>query len=268
MYKNASYTLAGGVALVTLINEIIWYFSESISNPAAPGFHYLSGLITPLLFLWCGILLRYALHKVFPPSWWIKAIVVCVTLFFLVNTFIHSGILPGDLALFFTMAGLGYLIPPKRLEKASEQSLWQICIPTLISIFCYVAIVVTRRRLLWGEVMPDYPDMEMVLEVLMDFAELGMLMLCMYFIIQIAFSKEGVAIGEKKWFRWVVIILSVLQLRNVLVFVGYWHWLELLVRTLVQPATVGLIYLICEGIGCLKLRADIRRIQKEMFEDN
>ena len=268
MYKNASYSLAGGVALVTLANEIIWYFSESISNPAVPGFHYLVGLITPLLCLWCGILIRIAFYKVFSPSWWIKTIVTCVTLFFLVNTIIHSGILPGDLALFLTMMGLGSLIPPKRLERASELSLWRISIPTLIAVFCYVAVVVTRRRLLWGDVMPDYPDMEMVLEVLMDFAELGMLMLCMYFIVQIAFSKEGVAIGEKKWVRWAVIILSVLQLRNVLVFIGHWHWFELMVRTLVQPATVGLIYLICKGVGRLKLRADIRRIQKEMFEDN
>lgn len=225
MYRNASYVIAGGVCFIWVLT----LFHNNLSawtEPLIPGFSSIRGLCIPTLCLWVGILIRYDLHQEHSPRWWLKGIALAATLGFMCAFILFMDEWDRHEYAYLDGAaiGFGYLISPSWLLELSKKTALNVLIPSLLSVFCYIAISVAKYRLLWGQLIPEHRDMEALLEDLMVCLEAGMVILCLYFIMQIAFSKESMNLGDKNWFRGVVAGGSVYIFLTSLVGFNPYYW--------------------------------------------
>ena len=76
----------------------------------------------------------------------------------------------------------------------------------LLSVFCYTAQTTVKNRLLWGAVIPEHPDMEIMMETILVNAEPLMVIITTYFVAQFAFSEVGQMLGSQVWFRGIVAV--------------------------------------------------------------
>lgn len=76
----------------------------------------------------------------------------------------------------------------------------------LLSVFCYTALTTAKNRLLWGAVIPEHPDMEIMMETILINAEPLMVIITTYFVAQFAFSEVGQMLGSQVWFRGIVAV--------------------------------------------------------------
>ena len=153
-------------------------------------------------------------------------------------------------ALYLSMAGIGFLIPPKILLSSSQNRGWLSLVMILLSVFCYTTLTTVKDRLLWGPVIPEHPDMELMMETILVNAEPLMVIIAIYFIAQFAFSEVGQKLGSLAWFRWVVAVpctyvflgyLSRLFTMRMFFFANHWVYYSPIMWFIVQPVTIYLV---------------------------
>ncbi len=76
----------------------------------------------------------------------------------------------------------------------------------LLSVFCYTALTTVKDRLLWGPIIPEHPDMELMMETILVNAEPLMVIIVTYFVAQFAFSSIAQNLGSQVWLRWIVAV--------------------------------------------------------------
>ena len=153
-------------------------------------------------------------------------------------------------ALYLSMAGMGFLIPPKTLLSSSQNRGWISLAMILLSLFCYTALTTAKDRLLWGPIIPEHPDMELMMETILVNAEPLMIIISIYFVAQFAFSKVGQMLGSLAWFRGIIAIpclyaflgyLCRLFTMRMFFFANHWVYYSPIMWFIVQPVTIYLV---------------------------
>lgn len=240
-FKNASFTLCGATSFLLLAQYIL----REVGSPGwlpVTGLGYVTCLCWHVLFFWAGMLLRQFLPR---PRWWIQLPVLAVAVFFLTRYQHYSATPYWTLPyLYFAVFGLGYIFPPKMLERLRKESGGIDFALLLASIFCCVAVTVSGARINWGSVFSyQYRDMERLIEWLLSVAEPLMVLLVAYFAARVSFSKEGLWLGSRPWFQTAATIAAAFLFlaSPATLLPGFSHrWVELL-RFLVQPISLYLI---------------------------
>lgn len=198
LYINASVIIGGALCAVLMMNNILGLMSNGSESSVFPGFGVMAGLCYPILYCWVGMLLRFWKQN---PKWWIQLIILGISIFCLYRYWHAADNWRFVGFLYFAMAGIGYLIPTKALVDSSRNRGWISLIMIAITAFCYTALTTAKNRLLWGRLMPEHEDMELMLETLLVIAEPLMLMVVAYFVGQFGFSRIAHDLGSKSWFR-------------------------------------------------------------------
>lgn len=263
-YKYASYLMAGLASLVLLLSTLFWRMGYD-GRSLVPGFHYLTGLAYPTLAAWVGILLRSRFNT---GKWWAH-----VPLLILAGAFITIYILlraklwwDARLYLCLAMIIIGYLVPPRELERLSENGGGNDLALLLITSFCYTAISVIKYRFQWGTIAPEHPDMEELIERLLVATEPLMVFTAVFFSVRVSFSRIGLLLGSKEWLQGILWVPSIIVFYFTLVnvisspsFARDTAWLVLGI----QPCTV---YLVVVAIRCAeKAMGKTQRTWKECF---
>lgn len=203
LYTNASVIIGGAICTVLMANNIIGRMSDWDQPSVFPGFRIMCGLCFPILYFWVGTLLRSWIKD---PKWWFK-ILIAVASIYSMYFYRHYAENWGYAdALYLAMAGIGYLIPPKILYSSFQNNGWLSLVMILLSVFCYTALTTAKNRLLWGAVIPEHPDMEIMMETILINAEPLMVIITTYFVAQFAFSEVGQMLGSQVWFRGIVAV--------------------------------------------------------------
>jgi hypothetical protein len=203
LYTNASIVIGGAVCAVMMANHFINQMSYYGQPSVVPGFRIMSYLCYPLLYYWAGMLLR-AWKK--DPEWWIQVIVAGVSLYCLYRYRHFAENWHYNSYLFFTMAGIGYLVPPGVYLGSSHNRGWISLLMAAMTAFCYTALATVKERLLWGPIIPGHPDMELMMETLLVNAEPLMVFIMTYFVMQFSFSRIAQKMGSLSWFRGIVAV--------------------------------------------------------------
>ena len=147
LYTNASVIIGGAICTVLMANNIIGRMSDWDQPSVFPGFRIMCGLCFPILYFWVGTLLRSWIKD---PKWWFK-ILIAVASIYSMYFYRHYAENWGYAdALYLSMAGIGYLIPPKILYSSFQNNGWLSLVMILLSVFCYTALTTAKNRLLWG----------------------------------------------------------------------------------------------------------------------
>ena len=252
-YKNASFLMAGGACLLMLaghlINKIVPF---PYSDPLVPGLGHLLGLCMPVLCLCFGLTLRMWLKN---PKWWLQTLIMCLAVFCLYKyrhlLFAYRMAFP---YLYTALICLGYLVPRRMICTAQRNRGWEYLAFMLLAAFCYTAAHVVESRLEWltGSYLPEHQDMLRLMLTLMKDVEPLMVILVLYFVLLFSFSKAGQWLGERDWFRGIVIVPAVyLFFVSISNLFFYTDWTNF-IRILVQPGTVGLAVLAAHGVKKLR----------------
>ena len=248
-YVSASF-LMGGAACAILLTSTILNRIGGTGTPVIPGFSYLAGLSWCLLFFWVGIILRGRWPK---TRTWIQVLLFCAVIF-LIYRYRHIAWITWETIPYIYLAciGLGFLSPPALLLHNRRQKGWMDFILTMISIFCYVSVAVARDRVSHDVFLLENEDMHHLLQWLLSNVEPLLLIVSLYFISSFSFSKAGLWIGKQRWFRLlsgvVCAIVFILCLGGLVSF-GLWGYgLVFLMRFMVLPGTVYLVYVIVRSI--------------------
>lgn len=239
-FKNASFMVCGATSFLLLAQYVLCEVGIPDVLPAT-GIGYVTGLCWHVLFFWAGLLLRQLLPN---PRWWIQLPVLAVVAF-LISQYLHYSAAYWTIScLYIAIFGLGYIFPPKMLERIGSESGWVDFVLLLASVFCSVAVSVSSNRINRGIVFGDqYQDMERLLEWLLSYAEPLMVLLVVYFATRVSFSKEGLWLGGRTWFQSAVAVIAAalffFSLGNVIP-IRLYRWVGLL-RFLVQPIPVYLL---------------------------
>ena len=211
-----------------------------------PGFGNMAGICYPILYLWFGMLLRVLKRD---PQWWLLLIVAGISAFCLYRYRHVTGNWRFSGFLYFTMAGIGYLVPPKTIKACSRNQGWISLALIAMSAFCYTALTTVKDRLLWGSIIPDHPEMEAMMELILINAEPLMAIIAAYFVAQFAFSHIAQDLGGKSWFRGIVAVPCVYVFLGTiprlfsfrpLFMINYVYYSPLL-WFIVQPITIYLV---------------------------
>lgn len=267
-YTNASVIIGGAVCAVMMANHFINQMSFYGQPSAVPGFRILSYLCYPLLYYWVGMLLR-AWKK--DPKWWIQVIVAGISLycFYRYRHFAENWHYTSYL--FFTMAGIGYLIPPKVYQNSSNNKGWISLVMAAITAFCYTAMTTVKDRLLWGPIIPEHPDMELMMETILVNAEPLMVFIMTYSVVQFSFSQVAQELGSQCWFRSIVAVPCVYMffasffrmITRMIILIDSIRFVSL-EWFIVQPITVYLVIIISRLIKERRKDKEERRDWKEL----
>lgn len=212
-YLNTSFIICGAVCLLRVFAHYV--FKYSVWNESTiPGLSALLALSYPLLYAWVGLLLR----KISSPKWWTQVLIMVLLAYCLYRYCDWNAHHWYAIHLHLAMMGLGYLIPPRELALESRKKGWIGLAMSLLSIFCFTAVVITKQRLLWGALMPEHQDMERLLEALMRITEPLLCILSAYLVIGFSFSGIAQKLGELKWVRILVKAACVLSFIYALLF--------------------------------------------------
>lgn len=212
LYTNASIIIGGAVCLVLMANNIIGRMSDWNEPSVFPGFRIMCGLCFPILYFWIGTLLR---NWIKDPKWWFQILIAGASIYGMYFYRHYAENWGYADALYLSMAGIGFLIPPKILLSSSQNRGWLSLVMILLSSFCYTALTTVKDRLLWGPIIPEHPDMELMMETILVNAEPLMVIVATYFVAQFAFSEVGQKLGSLVWFRRIVAVPCIY------VFLGY-----------------------------------------------
>ncbi len=247
-FKNASFTLCGATSFLLLAQYIL----REVGSPGwlpVTGLGYVTCLCWHVLFFWAGILLRQFLPR---PRWWIQLPVLAVAVFFLTRYQHYSATPYWTLPyLYFAVFGLGYIFPPKMLERLRKESGGIDFALLLASIFCCVAVTVSGARINWGSVFSyQYRDMERLIEWLLSVAEPLMVLLVAYFAARVSFSKESLWLGGRPWFQALATVAAsfffLASLANALPLYSH-RWVSAL-RLVVQPIFICLMVALVRAV--------------------
>lgn len=240
--RNASVLLAGCACLVPILARV--FYPDSLL-PIRGAWLALM-LVTPLLCLWCGMLLHYRVTG--KARVWFQAVagLVAAFMFYLSRHTVNAPGLSGQAAAYLFVFFLGVVLPWDHLRENGDHVGAKSAVLCVLTALTYTAIYVVWQRL--GYTMqPRFADMEQFLLVLTT----NMLPLAMIppllFAVEFAFSKAGQWIGSRKWFLWLAVPAALVC------FLGAWtqrpHLFSLdlswetayLIRILVQPVSVYLV---------------------------
>lgn len=203
LYPNASVIIGGGICVLLMANSIFGKMSNGDEPSLIPGLSTMVGLCFLILCFWAGMLLRTIILN---PKLWQKILLAGIALLCLYG-YRHASEDWGYAdALYASMAMIGFLIPPQTLLSASRNKGWISLILLAVSAFCYTALVTVEDRLLWKAVIPEHPDMELMLEKILINAEPFMVIVVTYFAVQFAFSEIAQKLGAQIWFKGVAIV--------------------------------------------------------------
>ena len=148
------------------------------------------------------------------------------------------------------MIGVGYLTSPLDFSVDTQKKGWGSLSLVLFSVFCYAAVAVVKQRLLWGNLMPEHSDMELLLEALSRMTEPILCIISACFILHFSFSSIAQYLGSKKWVRIITFIACLMSLlfalRFCLSFIYRWNMMMAgvyyspLLMLAVQPLNVFL----------------------------
>jgi hypothetical protein len=247
LYTNASVIIGGAVCTVLMANNIIGRMSDWNQPSVFPGFRIMCGLCFPILYFWVGTLLRAWIKD---PKWWFQILLAGASIYCMYFYRHYAENWGYADALYLSMAGIGFLIPPKILLSSYQNRGWISLVMILLSAFCYTALTTVKDRLLWGPVIPEHPDMELMMETILVNAEPLMVIIAIYFVAQFAFSEVGQKLGSLAWFRWVVAVpctyvflgyLSRLFTMRMFFFANHWVYYSPIMWFIVQPVTIYLV---------------------------
>lgn len=248
-YLNASIVICGAVCLIRTVGQILFQLQDWNKPMMVPGLNFMIDLCYPILFTWIGLLIR-GTHK--ESKWWIQLIVATISVICLIRYCSWTADHWFSIHLDATMLGLGYLIPSAELKEDEKSSGLLKLIMLIISVFCFTAVLVIKQRLSFGDVMPDHPNMESLLEALARITEPLLAILSAYFVIHLSFSSYAQTIGAIKWIRIFTLVVCLysflLSLRFVLITLFRWQYMAgyvyyyPLTFVLAQPITIYLIY--------------------------
>ena len=263
LYTNASVIIGGAVCAVLMANSLFGRMSDWNEPSVFPGFRIMCGLCFPILYFWVGMLLRRKIQK---PKWWFQVLLAGVAVFCLYR-YRHFAENWGYAdALYIATALIGFIIPPKILLSAAQNKGWISLILICLCAFCYTALTTVKDRLLWGPIVPEHPDMELMMETILVNAEPLMVIITIYFVAQFAFSEVAQRLGSQTWFRGIVAVPCIYC------FLGYFSRLftmrmfglainyvfySPLMWFIVQPITIYLI------VFCSKLIKERRKSKEE-----
>lgn len=246
IYTNASVIIGGAICSVQMANSIIARLSDWDEPSVFPGFGIMCGVCFPILYFWVGTLLRAWIKD---PKWWLQVIVAGLTIYGLYFYRHYAENWGYADALYLSMAGVGFLIPPKILLSSTQNRGWISLGMILLSVFCYTALTTVKDRLLWGPIIPEHPDMELMMETILVNAEPLMVIIVTYFVAQFAFSSIAQNLGSQVWLRWIVAVpclytfigyLSRLLPRPFYSAINYVYYSPLM-WFIVQPITIYLV---------------------------
>lgn len=208
LLRNATLVVFGGVCVVLLANHIINRMSGWNEPSVFPGFRIMSLLCFPVLYFWLGMLLRFWKEN---PKWWIQVLVLGISLSCLYRYRHHAGNwwFIGNLC--FSVMGFGYLLPPKKVIPAMQDAGWISLLMLLLSVFCYTTIATVKDRLLWRSLIPEHPDMELMMETILVNAEPLMTLVVLYFVVQFAFSRISQFLGAQHWFKGLIAVPCIIN---------------------------------------------------------
>ncbi len=269
LYTNASIVIGGAVCAVMMANHFINQMSYYGQPSVVPGFRIMSYLCYPLLYYWAGMLLR-AWKK--NPEWWIQVIVAGVSLYCLYRYRHFAENWHYNSYLFFTMAGIGYLVPPGVYLGSSHNRGWISLLMAAMTAFCYTALATVKERLLWGPVIPGHPDMELMMETLLVNAEPLMVFIMTYFVMQFSFSRIAQKMGSLSWFRGIVAVPCVYMFFATLFRMITYRMVIMIDHVcfitlewfIVQPMTVYLVVFLSRLIRERRKDKEERRSWKEL----
>ena len=235
-----------------------------------PGFRIMCGLCFPILYFWVGTLLRTWIKD---PKWWFQILIAGATIYGMYFYRHYAENWGYADALYLSMAGMGFLIPPKILLSFSQNRGWLSLLMILLSAFCYTALTTVKDRLLWGPIIPEHPDMELMMETILVNAEPLMIVIAIYFVAQFAFSEVGQKLGSLVWLRWVVAVpciyvflgyLSRLFTMRMFFFANHWVYYSPIMWFIVQPVTIYLVVFLYRVIKERRKKKEERVSWKEL----
>ena len=256
-FKNASYTMCGLASALLMVQCILREIGPA-GALTVPGFRFVAGLCWFVFFLWAGMLLRQFLLK---PRWWVQMLILVAAVLCLYGYYTAQAYLK-PAYLYLTIFALGYLAPPKGLDNAGKASGGVEFAFLLVSVFCSVAVTVSEARIGSGTVFGEqYQDMEHLVEWLLNAAEPLLVLLVMYFVANVSFSKESLWMGGKTWFQTLATIAAAFVfLTNLADFHPlFFHRWTCVLRFLAQPISVFLLVVL--------VRAVLKLIYKERWVD-
>lgn len=267
---NAAVIIGGAICSVLMANNIIGRMSDWNQPSVFPGFRIMCGLCFPILYFWVGTLLRSWIKD---PKWWFKILIAGASIYSM-YVYRHYAENWGYAdALYLSMAGIGYLIPPKVLYSSSQNKGGLSLMMILLSAFCYTALTTVKDRLLWGPVIPEHPDMELMMETILVNAEPLMVIITTYFVAQFAFSEVGQKLGSLVWFRRIVAVpciyvflgyLSRLLTTRMFFFAISYVYYSPLMWLIVQPITIYLVVFLYRLIKERRKKKEERVSWKEL----
>ena len=271
IYTNASVIIGGAICTVLMANNIIGRLSDWDDPSVFPGFGIMCGVCFPILYFWVGTLFRTWIKD---PKWWLQVIVAGLTIYGLYFYRHYAENWGYADALYLSMAGIGFLIPPKILLSSTQNRGWISLGMILLSVFCYTALTTVKDRLLWGPIIPEHPDMELMMETILVNAEPLMVIIVTYFVAQFAFSSIAQNLGSQVWLRWIVAVpclytfigyLSRLLPRPFYFAINYVYYSPLM-WFIVQPITIYLVVFFIRMIRERRKKKEDRISWKELVK--
>ena len=140
-----------------------------------------------------------------------------------------------------------------------------------ITAFCYTAMTTVKDRLLWGPIIPEHPDMELMMETILVNAEPLMVFIMTYFVVQFSFSQVAQKLGSQCWFRSIVAVPCVYMffasffrmITRMIILIDSIRFVSL-EWFIVQPITVYLVIFISRLIKERRKDKEERRDWKEL----
>lgn len=270
LYTNASIIIGGAVCSALMANHIIGRMSDWNEPSVFPGFGIMCGLCFPILYFWVGTLLRTCVKD---PKWWLQILIAGASIYGLYFYRHYAENWGYADALYLSMAGMGFLIPPKTLLSSSQNRGWISLAMILLSLFCYTALTTAKDRLLWGPIIPEHPDMELMMETILVNAEPLMIIISIYFVAQFAFSEVGQKLGSLVWFRGIIAIpcvyaflgyLGRLFTMRMFFFANHWVYYSPIMWFIVQPVTIYLVVFISRLIKERRKKKEDRESWKKL----
>lgn len=269
LYTRASIVVFGGVCAILMANQLLMHMSNWDEPSVFPGFRFMAKLCYPILYFWIGLLLRARKE----PKWWVQLIVLLVSAFFMYRYLhrISEWWFVGHL--YLALAGIGYLIPTKIYLGYVRNQGWISIVMLLLSIFCYTAIEVVKNRLFWRPIIPEHPDMALMMKTILGYASPMMTIVVIYFVVQFAFSQESQYLGSQSWFRGIVAVPCIFMFLGEMFDLQYWYHFYMIshamyssfLRFIVQPITIYLFIVGYRYFRELRKKKEDRMSWKEML---
>ena len=271
-FKSASFVMCGATSALLAVHCILDVIAPYHELAFVPGFCYLLGICWPILFLWAGMLLRRRWPSL---RWWIQLPVMAVALFCLCIYIHNEWKTYWDLPyLYIAVFGAGFLIHPESLEKRGQENGWIPLAFLLVSVFCYTAVAVIRIKVMATRPFAtQFKDMEDQVLWLLNTTEPLILFVALFFVAYFSFSKNGLWLGGRKWFRIAAVVCAALvflgQLFGSLVQRVHFSIFcrTAILRFLVLPATIYLLVIIVRTTKKIFRKGEMKEIAwKDVFK--